>query len=122
MGRKRKRFDYRQYYKDYYGIEFGDEMVVHHIDFDRSNNNIGNLLLMPKELHAKYHWNVSCLGGAGSGIIDGDVKITGNLCCQASRFRGLADAFDELIDWTRIKYQMEMMKAQGVRWNEVVRH
>ena len=39
-----KKLDYRQYYKDYYNI-----------DFDRSNNDINNLLLLPKPLHAKYH-------------------------------------------------------------------
>lgn len=50
-----KKFDYRQYYKDYYNIDFGSEYEVHHIDFDRSNNDINNLLLLPKPLHAKYH-------------------------------------------------------------------
>lgn len=121
MGRKRKHFDYRQYYKDYYGIEFDDNMVVHHIDFDRTNNNIDNLLLLPKEVHAKYHWYVSSLGGTGTGIINGDARITGNLCCQASDFRGLADALDEIMDWARTKHNMDMMKFAGVRWNEVVR-
>lgn len=121
MGRKRKKVDYRQLYKDYYGIDFDDSMVVHHIDFDRTNNNIDNLLLMPRELHAKYHWNVSALGGAGTGIINGDARITGNLCSEASRFRGLADALDEMMDWMRTKMQMDMMKFSGVRWNEVVR-
>ena len=50
-----KKFDYRQYYKDHYNIDFGSEYDVHHIDFDRSNNDINNLLLLPKPLHAKYH-------------------------------------------------------------------
>lgn len=121
MGRKRKNVDYRQLYKDYYGIDFDDSMVVHHIDFDRTNNSIDNLLLMPKELHAKYHWNVSALGGARTGIINGDARITGNLCCEASRFRGLADALDEIMDWMRAKTQMDMMKFSGIRWDEVVR-
>jgi len=120
-GRKRKHFDYRQYYKDYYGIEFDENMVIHHIDFDRSNNNIDNLLMMPKELHAKYHWNVSALGGARTGIINGDARITGNLCCEASRFRGLADALEEIMDWMRVKTQMDMMKFSGIRWDEVVK-
>ena len=122
MGRKRKHFDYRQYYKDYYGIEFGNEMVVHHIDFDRSNNNIDNLIMIPRELHAKYHWYVSALGGGGNGVINGNMRINGSSCCNAPYLRGLAHALDELSNWTSTKHSMDMMKASGVRWNEVVRH
>ena len=47
--------NYREKYKRYYGIEFGTEYVVHHIDENRGNNSIDNLLLLPKELHSKYH-------------------------------------------------------------------
>ena len=97
-GRKRKKVDYRQLYKDYYGIDFGDEMVIHHIDFDRSNNSIDNLIMIPKDLHAKYHWNISALGGGGTGIIDGDFRVNGNLICQTSRLRNLAEALDEIAD------------------------
>ena len=120
MGRKRKQVDYRQLYKDYYGIDFDDSMVVHHIDFNRHNNNMYNLLLMPKELHAKYHWHISSLGGTGTGNIDSDMRINGNTY-RISSLRGLADALEETLDWIRSKNSMEMMKAQGVRWCDVVR-
>lgn len=50
------KFDYRKFYKDYYGIEFdGRKFEVHHIDLDRENNDIKNLILLPKNLHKKYH-------------------------------------------------------------------
>lgn len=51
--------DYRKLYKDYYGIDFGDDYVIHHIDRNRENNNIGNLLLLPLSLHQRLHfiWN-----------------------------------------------------------------
>ena len=29
---------------------------IHHIDSDRNNNHISNLVLMPRYLHKKYHW------------------------------------------------------------------
>jgi hypothetical protein len=121
VGRKRKNIDYRQLYKDYYGIDFGDDMAIHHIDFDRTNNNIDNLLMLPKKLHAKYHWNVSALGGSGTGIINGDVRLMGSTRCLVPKLRGLADALEEIGDWERTKYQMDMMKFSGVRWDEVVR-
>lgn len=53
--------DYRLKYKRYYGIEFGNNYVVHHIDFNRSNNDISNLLLLPKELHEKYHTVINAI-------------------------------------------------------------
>ena len=53
--KRRPKMTYREKYKRYYRIEFSKEYVVHHIDFDRENNDISNLLLLPKELHAKYH-------------------------------------------------------------------
>lgn len=47
--------NYREKYKRYYGINFGKEFAIHHIDGDRSNNDIKNLLLLPADLHSKYH-------------------------------------------------------------------
>lgn len=47
--------NYRQYYKEYYGIDFGKEFSVHHIDMNRDNNDISNLLLLPKEVHNRFH-------------------------------------------------------------------
>lgn len=118
MSRKRKNSNYRQYYKDYFGIEFGSEMAVHHIDFDRSNNDIGNLLLIPKELHAKYHMRISQLGGAHSGMIDPDMRICGNTY-RTSALRGLAEVFDEVMEWLQIKNTMMRMKYSGVKWSEI---
>lgn len=49
-------FDYREFYKSYYGIDFDrKEFEVHHIDLDRGNNDIKNLILLPKKLHERYH-------------------------------------------------------------------
>lgn len=53
--------DYRKKYKRYYGIEFSKNYVIHHIDLNHENNDIDNLLLMPMELHSKYHYYVSLL-------------------------------------------------------------
>lgn len=47
--------DYREKYKRHYGIDFGKEFAIHHIDENRNNNDINNLILLPNELHSKYH-------------------------------------------------------------------
>ena len=55
MIKKVTKNNYRKYYKEYYNIEFGIDMEVHHIDFNRDNNNIKNLLLIPKNVHHRFH-------------------------------------------------------------------
>ena len=47
--------NYRLKYKRYYGIEFDSNHDIHHIDGNHKNNDISNLLLLPKDLHQKYH-------------------------------------------------------------------
>lgn len=53
--------NYRTKYKRFYNINFDERYVVHHIDFNRENNDISNLILLPKELHAKYHLVISAI-------------------------------------------------------------
>lgn len=47
--------NYREKYKRYYEIDFCSDYVIHHIDENRENNDIKNLLLLPRDLHSKYH-------------------------------------------------------------------
>lgn len=55
--------NYRTKYKRYYGIEFGKEYAVHHIDGNRKNNDIDNLVLLPAQLHSKYHFLKTIIEG-----------------------------------------------------------
>lgn len=73
--------DYRKKYKRYYGIDFGKEYAIHHIDGDRSNNDINNLLLLPSELHSRYHFLKKCVEGQ-----EVPTDITGNVCNMQSYF------------------------------------
>jgi hypothetical protein len=59
---KRKMKDYRKIYADYYGIKWDSKLFeVHHIDRDRENNDINNLVLVPKKLHREYHKYLSMI-------------------------------------------------------------
>lgn len=55
--RKRKGADYKKILSDALGgITWNPkEFVVHHINHDRGDNRVKNLLLLPKKLHSKYH-------------------------------------------------------------------
>jgi hypothetical protein len=50
---------YREVYKSYYDIEFDDDYEIHHIDLNHKNDDIKNLMLLPKEIHQKYHLALS---------------------------------------------------------------
>lgn len=48
--------DYLKFYSRYYNITWDHQKFeVHHIDGDRSNNDILNLILLPKDLHQRLH-------------------------------------------------------------------
>lgn len=47
--------NYRTVFKKHYNIDFGNDYEIHHIDLNHDNNDISNLMILPKELHNKYH-------------------------------------------------------------------
>lgn len=104
--------DYRKFYKQYYGINFGLEMAVHHCDFDRSNNDIDNLLLMPADLHHRYHFLINSLNRSEQGIINFSVKIDCNnpYGYQADILKKLGKTLTEIEKWKEYKFQCEMNK------------
>ena len=92
--------NYREKYKRYYDIDFGKEYDIHHIDFNRSNNDISNLLLLPNKLHHQYHINVSC-------CTDAEHK-TNALIDDCDLFKifaigNLADTLKEIHKWVKWK-------------------
>lgn len=50
-----KSFRYRKFYEDKTGLKVPKDFEVHHIDRDRENNDIKNLVAIPKKLHQTYH-------------------------------------------------------------------
>ena len=110
--------NYREKYKRYYEINFGSEYSIHHIDLDRGNNDISNLLLLPKELHAKYHLILNSISicpdkPKADGFID--VRLSNILITDynANMFSQLAETIEEChkwLEWKRCNYNMSMRK------------
>jgi hypothetical protein len=59
--KKPKYFNYRKFYEKETGSKIPDGFDIHHIDCDRSNNHILNLVALPKELYREYHRQISGL-------------------------------------------------------------
>lgn len=108
-----KKVNARQYYKDYFGIDFGDEYVIHHMDCNSENNDISNLLLMPKKLHSKYNMIISGLG-ANKGEITIDFKITeqcGHIpMYNYNSMKQLCETMIEIDEWVKKKSDLQMAK------------
>lgn len=84
--------NYRQLYKERYSIDFGGDYDIHHIDFNHSNNDISNLLLLPHDLHVKYHNLVNYYSNSKQKIIS--PLITGN---EVNANTYLMDLLEDLI-------------------------
>ena len=50
-----KKINYRKLYESHYNILIPKSYELHHIDADRTNNNISNLIDLPKEFHKALH-------------------------------------------------------------------
>ena len=102
--------DYRALYKQHYHIDFGDEYVVHHIDGDRENNAIGNLVLLPYSLHARYHMQKNSVLRDTSFIL----TSSGAQAQPYMMLRGLLDTMDECAKWMRAKERADELLFYGV--------
>jgi len=49
------KFNYRKFYEQKTGKKIPKDFDIHHIDFNRENNDIMNLVAIPKKLHHNYH-------------------------------------------------------------------
>lgn len=94
--------NYREKYERFYGITFNSDFDVHHIDFDRTNNDIKNLLLLPKDLHAKYHMILNAIG-AYKGVADLSLKNFNMTEYNNLFFEKLPDVISECRKWQKLK-------------------
>lgn len=67
---KKPIFNYRKFYEKQTGKKVPKDFDIHHIDLNRENNDIENLVAIPKELHKKYHALLSKIMPLGEIKID----------------------------------------------------
>ena len=55
-GEKMASGKYRKFYFEQVGRVYDSSFAIHHINFNRSDNRIDNLVALPKSLHSRYHF------------------------------------------------------------------
>ena len=119
MVRKVTKNNYRQFYKEYYGIEFGREFEVHHIDKNRDNNNIENLVLLPAKAHNYYHKIDSLVEMCNPRIYGGlfDVLTNATFSEFIQKYE-LNKIIKVLSDWYNFKDSIDFDRSQNSLGNK----
>ena len=94
---------YNKIFKRHYNINFGKEYVIHHIDGNHSNDEISNLLLLPRWLHSKYH--------ILKAVIDNHplaTTISGNQANQGNYYLGYYKRFIAVLEECNKWYDFKM--------------
>lgn len=102
--------NYRTFYKRHYKIDFSNYYQIHHIDFDRDNNDISNLLLLPRDIHRQYHNAVKALSRLKGYPLTGTINLrpVGWLLADVDYERECIKRFWEAMDACRkwVDYKM----------------
>lgn len=119
MGQSSTKTQYRKFYKKYYKIDFSNDYVVHHIDGNRDNNNIENLVMLPKALHTKYHILKTLLENEETIMQSFPTKIVGNCVGPENYHRQVVHEFEKVLDecnkWFDYKMFLEQNITNGLR-------
>ena len=106
--------DYRRHYKQRYDIEFGSDYDIHHIDMNHENNDITNLILLPKVLHQKLHKTFRECPIKGTDVFTFEYCSNQLICgVLADNLQAAAEVYEECQYWASCKEMEELAIAAG---------
>jgi len=73
----------RKYYEKTLNVKVPKDFDVHHIDCNNKNNDIRNLVAIPKIVHSRYH---KAKNGFNSEISEGYINLSFNSCNNGLRY------------------------------------
>ena len=100
--------DYKKLYAQTYGITWDADLEIHHIDRNRQNNDISNLILLPGYLHHELH---ICLNEAVFMSVQG---TTGDIIERMmARVFNYGNSYDQRV-FLRLSYVLSECKRWGL--------
>lgn len=109
-----KKTNYRRFYKEYYGIDFGSDFCIHHLDFNRENNDINNLLLIPKKVHGQFHFACHFIEKTKKDFYDPKDLHLGNKSYQITMGKLYFTALEEMDRFATYKMLKYSIRPEGV--------
>lgn len=97
--------NYRKIYREKTGKKIPDDFEIHHLDQDRTNNEIDNLIAIPKRVHRQWHLyfnQITVLGFSANDYIP-DVQNHNKIIYNADVFKGYLDACVEMSCWLHFR-------------------
>ena len=100
--------DYKKLYAQTYGITWDADLEIHHIDRNRQNNDISNLILLPGYLHHELH---NCLNEAVFLSVQG---TTGDIIERMmARVFNYGNSYDQRV-FLRLSYVLSECRRWGL--------
>ena len=90
---------------------------IHHLDNDKNNNALENLVLISKSNHHKLHFNMINNPNWGNGRIDAAGGVT-FLSAEKNKGRTMQNIADEL-GYSNVSSVFHYIDRRGLRWNEL---
>lgn len=90
---------------------------IHHLDNDKNNNALENLVLISKSNHHKLHFNMINNPNWGNGRIDAAGGVT-FLSAEKNKGRTMQAIADEL-GYSNVSSVFHYIDRRGLRWNEL---
>lgn len=108
--------DYRKIYQEHYRITIPDGFEIHHINKDREDNRIENLMLLPARVHRDLHIIDNSLGPAFLSNKNYVTTIANN-AHELSFIHGIVDLWSKIIPslmyWAMVKEQEDLAIQNG---------
>ena len=105
--------NYRKYYEQQTKQKLPKGFDVHHLDFNRENNNISNLVALPKKTHNKYHFLLQQTGIDLSPITINDLIPSGiiNKGCaflyhRLQALNSFLEVYQEVQEWVLFRQHL----------------
>lgn len=101
--------DYVKFYKKITNTNHNTKKYsIHHIDENRENNDISNLVMLPKKLHLKYHSLKKCIDAGGLTIETRILSMSesGYGCNEyyLNLMKKFIECWKECCEWNDYKY------------------
>ena len=109
---------HRLIYEEVYG-SIPKGYAIHHIDGDKTNNNLDNLMILTKSNHHKLHMKGTNHPRWDNGLIDeaGGVSF---LSAEKNKGRTMQEIVDDLgYSSNSVAVVFQYLNNRGLRWNEL---